>query len=284
MKKAIRICLMFLIVLLQLESLAQIKIPTRVPSQSAGTEGITTLIIIPEHQRYSVTGAPVAVYNPGGFDGVGIGKKDAGLVDFGFIEIQFNYPGCGTGPAQSGGSYDFRGMTDLAALKDVLRFALGLQTDTAGQYLGDITGSIIPDHSNVGMIAYSNGGNTNICVTGIFGEEIPGFAWLLNWESPVGDGMPQAEAGSKITSLRPFNPLLNPAYNPDNGQWNMSLVAYDSLIRIPTMDGLTEVIGGLYWDVNGNDSVDPYIDYIAYPITLNSKQNLTQIGLSVFSM
>lgn len=246
---------------------------TWIPSEAGGSEGICTLIKIPSTARYGSEGAPVAIYMPGGFDGVGIGDKDAGLVENGFIEISFNFPGMGTGDKQSGGVYDNRGVVSLRAVCDVIRFALGDLTDLSEKTLSDIVSPIVPVYTNVGLIGYSNGGNTNICVAGIHGDEISDLAWILNWESPVGDGMPQAEAGAKKEGkLRPLNPEINFAYDPTTGNWDLSTLTYDSKIKIPILDDINnEVTGGLFFDFNQDQMVDPGSDFIPYPLVFSTE-------------
>lgn len=243
-----------------------------IPSSSAVGEGIALWIKAPSTERYGGSGAPIAVYLAGGFKGEGIGDKEAGLIDEGFIEISFNFPGNGTGNKKSGGVYDNRGPLSLRAARDVIRFALGKLADLNGKYLSDIVTPIVPLHSNVGLIGYSNGGNTNICVAGVHGGEIDELAWILNWESPVGDGMPQAEAGAKQEGiLRPFNQETNPAYDPTTGSWDLSSLSFDDSIRIPVLDNTDEnVIGGLYFDFDDDDTVDTGEDFIPYPLVFET--------------
>ena len=61
---------------------------THVPSEVAGQAGIALWIKSPIESRYD-EGAPVVIYLPGGFKGEGIGDKEAGLFEKGFIEISF---------------------------------------------------------------------------------------------------------------------------------------------------------------------------------------------------
>ncbi len=244
---------------------------TRIPCVAAGEEGILIFVKVPSAARFD-TNAPVAVYQVGGFQSSGIGSQDAGLVNEGFIEIEFNYPGNDDPSMQSGGIHDHRGLLSLRAACDVLRFAMGTLADEDGHHLSDLTAPIVPLSDNVGLIGYSNAGNTNICVAGLHGAELSTLAWILNWESPVGDGMPQAEAGAKQEGvLRPLNAEINPAYNPDTGMWTLDSLSYDENIQIPVLD-MTDstVVGCLYFDFNSDDIVDPGEDFIPYPLVFDT--------------
>ena len=97
----------------------QVNILTRIPSSAAEPDGIVTLIKVPPVSRFA-EGAPIAVYNPGGFKSTGIGDKEAGLVLQGFIEIQFNFPGNDNPAQQSGGVYDTRAKA-LHKAKEIAR-------------------------------------------------------------------------------------------------------------------------------------------------------------------
>lgn len=239
---------------------------TNIPSSTAVDTGLALRIDIPITGRFE-NRAPVAIITPGGFAGNGIAKESPGLVNHGFIEIRYNFPGYATGTHHSGGESDFRGLQSLKAVRDVILFALGKNPDTNGIYIYQIVNPVIPGYDNTGLIAYSYGGVTNINAAGVFGEDFPELAWILNWESPVGDGMPNAEAGAWSSALRPFNPLSNIAYNPDNGEWNLESLKYNSDIAIPVVDHLNDtVFGGFYFDFNGDDVVNYGKDFIPYPL------------------
>ena len=268
-----RLVLMTLIVLFSARhpAFGQTTFFTRIPSTAGGETGILLFVKVPGVARY-ITGAPVAVYQVGGFQSTGIGEKDGDLDTEGFIEIAFNYPGNDDPALQSGGIYDHRGVLSLRAVCDVLLYAMGARTDIDGQSLSDLTAPIVPLAENVGLIGYSNSGNTNICVAGIHGAELGQLAWILNWEAPVGDGMPQAEAGAKQEGiLRPLNAETNPAYNPDMGIWTLDDLSYAPGIRLPVL-GMTDssVYGGLYFDFDGDETVDPGEDFIPYPLVFDT--------------
>lgn len=243
---------------------------TNIPSSVAGDTGLALRIDIPPGGRFGDR-APIAIITPGGFSGNGIAKDSPGLVNYGFIEIRYNFPGFSTGEHHSGGTYDFRGARSLEAIRDVILFAMNELQDTNSKFLSEYSYPVIPDHENMGLIAYSYGGVTNINTAGVFGGDFPSLAWILNWESPVGDGMPNAEAGAWPSALRPFNPLLNFAYNPDNGEWDLSSLNYDENIAIPVVDHLNDtVFGGLYFDFNGDDVVNYGLDFIPYPLVFDT--------------
>jgi len=237
---------------------------THIPSEGGGDEGIAVKIIPPPMQRYE-NGSPVVVYVQGGVNGAGLSQRGVNLGLKGFIEIRFNFPGSGVAEDKSGGIYDQRGPECLKALRDVIRFALGELADEDGNFLADIIQPIQPLASNVGLIGFSHGGNSAISVAGVHGAEISSLAWIVNYESPVGDGMPTAEAGSRGSSC---NPSVNPAYDPDTGEFDLSLLAYDDTVSINQSHvfmGLGELHGGFYFDVNQNGIVDIGTDFIAAP-------------------
>ncbi|MCK5145402.1 aryl-sulfate sulfotransferase [bacterium] len=240
---------------------------TRIPSDSAGERGLIVRISLPAFERFA-TGAPIVIYMPGGFNADGLNERYTGLGEHGFIEIRFSFPGAGTYPFDSDGIDDHRGKGSLLAARDIIRFALGLQADISGKTISELLDPVSPDYTNVGLVGWSNGGNTNICTVGIHGADIPGLAWILNWESPVGDGMPQAEAGAKSeNSLRPYNTGVNPAYNPATGSWDLSGLAWDDQLQIPVLERTNDYkSGGLYIDVNGDQIIDKGSDFIFYPL------------------
>ena len=240
---------------------------TFVPSEAGGATGIAVQVTAPERCRY-LNGCPVVVNVPGGWGGVGIGGTGVDLCQEGFVQIRFNFPGSGEGETKSGGSYDTRGPNCLEALKDVVLFALGQKTDSQGKYLKDLV-SLPLLETNVGVVAYSNGGNAAISVLGLYGDELSSVAWLLNWESPVGDGMPDVEAGGWHSET---NPTVNPAYNPNDGSWDLSSLRYDANLLLYYTDSENptggRLSGGLYFDINGNGAVDYGTDYVLFPIVV----------------
>ena len=243
---------------------------TFIPSESAGDLGLVTRISVPESARYGSEGAPILIHGGGGFQGDCLRERETGLTEQGFIEIRFNFPGSGTGSDSSGGLFDNRGLHGLMAYRDIIRFAGGDHVDSDGNTLSDLTSPVVPLGTNIGLVGWSNGGNTNICVAGRYGNEIANLAWIVNWESPVGDGMPQAEAGSKDTVLRPFNPNINAAFDTLTGEWDLGSLKFGSQIQNPVLfDTQIHVTGGLYFDFNEDNEVEPGSDFIAYPLVFD---------------
>jgi len=242
---------------------------TFIPSSAGGEAGIYCQVVFPPASRYNSSAAPVVIHVPGGWDGNGLAVADKNWPLNGFIEVRFNFPGSGRPGALSGGTYDDRGEHCLRALCDVTRFALGNITDKAGHYLHEYGGDVNPLYTNVGLCGWSNGGNATISTAGAFGDELKGLAWIVNWESPVGDGMPNVEAGGAMNGM---NPSLNPAYNPDTGTWDMSRLAYDSGLLLQDKNNpQISFTGGLYFDVNANHVVDRGTDFIISPYYYKGK-------------
>jgi len=244
---------------------------TYVPSATAGESGIAVQILLPEQGRFSGF-APVAVYVSGGFDGEGLSSGGTGLTKHGFIEILFNFPGSSRGERESGGVYDRRGPLSIEALKDVIRFAMGKTTDIFDNSLSDLSCSVIPLSDNVGLVGLSNGGNATLAAAGKYEATLSDLTWIVNWESPVGDGMPTCEAGAKGGVSR-GNPETNPAYDPDTGVWNMTVLKYDPAVNINQHHSSNidqEMPGGFYFDMNSNGVIDENVDYVPSPITMES--------------
>lgn len=244
---------------------------TFIPSAAAGEQGIATLIRLPDQERFSGA-APIAIHVLGGFSGEMLTGQGADLTDQGFIVIFFNFPGSGFPGMKSGGMYDTRGPLSIEALKDVVLFTMDELADKNGKHLSELCGSITPATDNIGLVGWSNGGNATLSVAGSYASELSDLAWIVNWESPVGDGMVTTEAGSHGYASS-GNPETNPAYNPDTGEWELEVLKYD-----PTVDANQhhasmasgELYGGFYFDMNGNGSIDAGVDFIPFPFSVGN--------------
>lgn len=237
-------------------------VTTHIASSAGGVEGILVQIAVPATARFGDRGAPIVVHVPGGWNGFGLEAGTANWPLNDFIEIRFNFPGSGRPGQMSGGLYDQRGENCIQALSDVGRFALGEMPDISGKYLHDFCGSIKPMYGNVGFCGWSNGGNATISAAGAHVDVLSNLAWIVNWESPVGDGMPNVEAGG---AMNPGNPGTNFAYDPDTGQWRLDLLRYSAALTIKNKDTNASYTGGFYFDNNGNNLPDETIDFIIQP-------------------
>jgi len=143
-------------------------------------------------------------------------------------------------------------------LSDVIQFAMGLKADTAGKYLHNYTSPLKPLAENVGLIGISNGGNAAISVAGLHGNKLSTLGWILNWESPVGDGMPTIEAGAINHG---YNPLVNPAYNDITGIFDYTKLRWNDTVAV----GIA-LHGGFYFEANANTTLDLGVDFVVQPL------------------
>lgn len=233
----------------------------RIPSESAGSEGIVVCVTSPEKARYG-SQAPVAISIPGGLASAGLDLKSAPMASEGFVECTFNFPGGGSGELESGGTYDSRGPNCQKALRDVIRFALGESKALDGRTLADLVKPIVPQGNNVGLVGYSHGGNAALAVAGVYGQEISSLAWIVNWESPVGDGCVTADAGG-------WRRKVNPAYNTETGEFDLSLLAFDPDLPLesipPTRPGAPASKGALYFDIDQDGRYNEEADFALKP-------------------
>ncbi len=244
-----RLILIVLGSLLSQISIAQTGFDTYVPSSSAGTTGLAVHIETPSKERYGQQcGAPIVTCFVGGDNPDQIQASDFKNVNFasqGFIKVAFNYPGGGTLPQISGGTYDSRGPNCIQAAYDALRFLTGQIADNNGKFLADLIAPIIPDYDNVGIIANSNGGNMSLIVSGKYGDKLSGLKWIVNWESPIGDGHYTLDKGSSINGE-------NLAYDTLTNTFDFSKLRYSSDV-VASYSNFISLKGGFYFD-NDNDN------------------------------
>ncbi len=233
-------------------------VETFVPSEAAPGKGIAVRITLPRRPRYA-EGAPVVIHVPGGF-GAGGRLRPTVLSALGFVEVAFAFPGGRVGPQLSGGTYDLRGKRSLRALCDVVRFAEGLCADSEGRTINDLLKDCKALTTNVGIVGWSNGGNTCGAALVFFGKEMKGLGYYVSMESPYGDGAVAAELGTHETGV-------NPAYDRETGRLDLSKLAFDPhapvrttlrRIRIPE-----DLRGALFFDMNGSGRYEEGADFPA---------------------
>ncbi|MBS3741731.1 MAG: hypothetical protein KGY74_06385, partial [Candidatus Cloacimonetes bacterium] len=106
--------------------------------------------------------------------------------DVGAISVFNLWPG--KFDAESGlssdGEYDFGGPKSIAALRDMIRFALGIIPDVDGKYLHELI-SVAPRYDNTGLFASSHAGVVATNVMAYYGEYLTGLKYFVGRENPT---------------------------------------------------------------------------------------------------
>lgn len=161
----------------------------------SGVGSIALRIDEPEAARYT-EGAPVIVEVSGWFTtAVGFEEMSA-LTGIGAIAVSCLWPSTSdseTGAA-SGGINDHAGPDALAALRDAIRFACGMQPDANGDYLADLTTST-PLYDNVGLYAFSHSGVAATNVMAYEGQHFAPLKYFVGGENPTRDELYALELG-----------------------------------------------------------------------------------------
>ena len=227
--------------------------------------------------RFGTVG-PVVVYTGGNTTAWSLdGTIKTSVADFerlvreGFIVITWHLPGTfesidGTTYA-SDGTFDYRGDDTIAALRDVLKFAMGSLTTADGRTLKEIApGAQI---SNVGLVGFSNGGNLSWATLDRYGSELTGLDWYVGYETPIdneiravgrvhSDPDPGSDGtDSGFTTDDGFNPHAGTCTEAGGWDFDTDKLVYNTTsgknMKVKFDDG-TEVIipGVIFFDGNGN--------------------------------
>jgi len=234
----------------------------RIASAAAGTEGVLLRVVAPKQTRYA-EGAPVVVHVPGGFSQGSVTNVPSPLRDYGFIDVVFVFPGGRSEPPEagaelrSGGTYDHRGKDSMRGLADVILFAMGRKKSVEGKTLAEYVSGVRALTGEAGVIGWSLGGPTTAGALGLYGSELAGLRWYASYESPYGEGIIDAEFGSRKR--------VNPFYNADTGVLDLSALRYGAEVRLADvtriLPQLVDVRGVLYLDVNRNGAYDAETDF-----------------------
>jgi len=195
--------------------------PTPVPAGGTLTtyvdsEGIGHIVVrvrLPEKPRYP-EGAPVIV-DVAGFFTTAVGfHESADTTEIGAIHVDYLWPGKDdpTYGLESEGEFDYGGPMCLAALRDVIRFAAGLETDIDGHTLAELV-EVAPLSDNVGLYSFSHSGVAATNVLALHGQDLPGVGYLVGRENPTIDPMYPLELGYFDDDRRP---VFNPYYHPED--------------------------------------------------------------------
>ena len=162
-------------------------------------------------------------------------------------------------PSATGGAYDYRGPACIKAVADVVRWISGDLLDGEGLTLAGHLDAATPLAGLTGLVGFSNGGNLTLSAMATGGPAMAKVGFVVNWESPVGDGMVDVEAGGAGNT--------NPAYDPDTGAWDLSHLVWSDALRI----GRTgpSFTGGFSFDLDGDGVLDltgPGADFPLQPL------------------
>jgi len=172
---------------------------------------IAVLVRTPLIQRYP-EGAPVVIHVPPFYTPVTGFHQGFDTTRLGAIYVSFLWPGkddIRTG-TRSQGENDYGGPNCLAALRDVIRFALGLINDVNGYSMDQLfeTKALT---NNVGVFAFSHAGIAATNVLAQHGAEMPGIRYFVGHENPTIDAISSFDLGYYDDNRKP---VLNPYYNP----------------------------------------------------------------------
>jgi len=244
-------------------------VSTWIVSDAAGSEGLAVNVIYPDKPRYK-EGAPLAVVVPGGNEKSGL-EFSTHAAQSGFAEVRFAFPGGGKPGFASGGVYDYRGPKCHAALRDVLLFAGGKGKDIQGKTISQLVPAKL-DTKSVGIIGWSNGGNTAVIALAKFADQLKFVDWLVFYETPLGSIFYPPALGSAQDLIQ------NRHYHQGSAATGHVLVDYRKLCWQPTgqrnpgahkKQGQPEIPGVVFFDENGNKQWDEEIEF-ALPYSVDA--------------
>jgi hypothetical protein len=258
---------------LKIQSMSPEKsVSTWIASESAGSGGLAVNVIYPLKPRYK-EGAPLTVVVPGGVESSGL-EFSTHSAQSGFAEVRFAFPGGGKQGFASGGVYDFRGPNCQAALRDVLLFASGKGKDIQGKTISELVPEKL-DTKSVGIIGWSNGGNTAVITLAKFADQLKFVNWLVFYETPLGSIFYPPALGSAQDLIQ------NRHYHQGSAATGHVLVDYRKLCWQPTGQrnpgahkkiGQPEIPGVVFFDENGNKQWDEEIEF-ALPYSMDAAMN-----------
>jgi hypothetical protein len=194
-----------------------IPIDVDLPSQSTGTLPGTLAVRVhtPKfgNARYP-HGAPVLIWGAGGYEAQDIGHGLPPSLDD-MIVITFLFPGghdVGAG-RYSDGTYDYRGLDSIAALRDVILYAAGELPDSQGRSIDDVV-PVSVLHDNIGLEGVSNGGNIVVAAAALHGSDLAGhLRYIIQWETPVSSQAATRDFGRVLMKRSPHQgEFVNPRY------------------------------------------------------------------------
>lgn len=223
-----------------------------VPSQGIGN--IAVRIAVPRTSRYSAGAGVVVVASPLFTDAAGF-QADPDVTALGLIGITYLWPGQADArtKAHSDGQYDYGGPNSIQALRDVLRFASGLNPDKDGRYLGDLT-ALPTLTEEVGLYAFSDAGLAAVAALAAYGDQLLNVQYFIGRENPTADTLVDEEPGYWDSNGQPvYNPLYKypQDYTPDEIK-----LSYTNLRWAPNyQDGLSAAAGRPFLDLDSDGQI-----------------------------
>lgn len=199
-------------------------------------------------ERYIGDGAPVAIFQEGGFTRGSLDDQMGAATDM--VKVTFLLPGGFDNGYASGGTFDDRGVDSIAAMAEVIAFASGNAADDDGDLITDLfTGTppgcaapLVIDTTNVGVVGSSNGGNLPIVAAATESAITNGLLdWIVTWETPISSQINVGDLGGEAGICN----LGTPAFNPYYTAWGAQVIAVD--------------YSALHWDASG-DAMNLYHD------------------------
>lgn len=217
----------------------RIAVRVHVPAAARYPEGAGVVVDVPEFLN---TPELVGFYS------------DIDATQIGLVQLEFLWPGWADDCCESEGVFDYGGPTDIAALRDVLRFALGDLPTVDGQRIQDLVQlPVLLD--DVGLWASSHPGMAAVNVLALHGDELGGVAWYIGRENPTVGPLASMEIGYYDAD---GEPVLNPGWSYPDGYGPEELaIDYSRARWDPACCDDGGPHGRVWFDVDGDEQHGP---------------------------
>jgi len=221
---------------------------------SEGIGDIAVMVATPQSARFPEGAGVVVVASPI-FSATGGFSIDPDLTSLGLIQVSYLWPGQSdtmTG-AKSSGTFDYGGEQSTQVLRDVIRFASGLDPDKSGHYLPTLI-QITPLTNEVGLYAFSDAGIPIVNVFKLYGGLLPGVQYFVGRENPTVDTLTCLETGYWDDTGQP---VVNPFYNyPVSYSSEKITLTYTNVLWDATYtDKHTGAVGVAYLDLDNSGTI-----------------------------
>jgi hypothetical protein len=240
---------------------------------------IAVLVAAPQAARYP-DGAGVVVVASPIFSAAGGFMTDPDLTSIGLIQVSYLWPAQAdtmTG-VQSGGAFDNGGEQSIRILRDVIRFASGLDPDIDGRYLPSLV-NVTPLTSEVGLYAFSDAGIAVINVLKLYGDVLPGVQYYVGRENPTVDTLSCLEAGYLDDTGQP---VTNPFYNYPASYSSTAIdLTYTNVLWDATYtEPHTGVVGTAYFDLDSSGTISSNDYVLSWRVPIISGKRTYSVALT----